>query len=525
LGNCKNNSNITFSAGTDKYWSTVNGVSASWSGTAWATSTGGAPTLNNFPLAQDTCIIDDSGATTGNGLRTGNTVTIDTLWNMGTLNFSGRTVAFNWTQGNQDPVLYGDVTLTTAMTMTTVAGSPTWTFSNQGTVQTLNTAGITLRLSQLNLNSPGGGLTLAVNTTLDLNALANGQFVLTAGTLSLNNNTLSAVAFTTLATLPNAISFGTGVITLSSTSGTVFSGSITCTVTGTPLVICTDAGAATRTISPGVVTEANSISFRITGGTGQLVLTAGSYRNLDFTDGTNPTGFAGAITNTAITVYGNLKCSTSGMVQNFTTAVMTFAATSGTKTITTADVFFDRPFTFNGVGGTWTMQDALTLGSARALTMTNGTLKLASGTTNTVGTFVTSGTNQKFLQSSTPGSQATLSQATGTVSVSYLTIQDSAATGGATWIAYVGNLNVDAGNNTGWLFFNNVYTREFNDSATVTDLADVGVTFSATITDTATLSDSTSSAFLWNLIDDAQTPNWQNISSDQLPGWQDIDTL
>jgi hypothetical protein len=528
LGNCKNNSNITFAAGTDKYWSTVSGASASWSGTAWATSTGGAPALNNFPLAQDTCIIDDSGATTGNGLRTGNTITIDASWNMGTLNFSGRTVAFNWTQGNQDPVLYGDVTLTTAMTMTTVTGTPTWTFSNQGTVQALNSAGLTIRLSQITVNSPGGGVSLTTNTTLDLSPIAapnvTGTFSVLAGTLNLSNNTLSTVLFNTSTTQTNALAFGTGNITVRGT-GTIFAGSTTTTVTGTPLVICTNSSATSRTITPGAVTEANSISFRITGGTGQLVLTAGAFRDLDFTDGTNPTGFAGAITNTAITVYGNLKCSTSGMVQNFTTAVMTFAATSGTKTITTADVFFDRPFTFNGVGGTWTMQDALTLGSTRALTMTNGTLKLASGTTNTVGTFVTSGTNQKFLQSSTPGSQATLSQATGTVSVSYLTIQDNAATGGATWIAYVGNLNVDAGNNTGWLFFNNVYTREFNDSATVTDSTNVAATFNAAIADTATLSDSTSSAFLWNLIDDAQTPNWQNISSDQLPGWQDIDTL
>lgn len=515
LGNCKNNSNITFGAGVDKYWSTVNGVSASWSGTAWATSTGGTPALNNFPLAQDTIIIDDSGATAGDGLRTGNTVTIDALWNMGTLNFSGRTVAFNWTQANLDPNLYGDVTLTTAMTMTTVAGTPTWTFANQGTVQTLNSAGLTLRLSQLIINSPGGGVSLTTNTAVDLSPIVapgvTGTVTLSAGTLTLNNNTLTTVFFAASGTLTKVMAFGTGSITVTGT-GTIFTGSTTTTVTGTPQVICTNSSATLRTITPGVVTEANSISFRVTAGTGDLVLTAGAFRDLDFTDGVNPTGFAGFLTNTAITVYGDFKAST-GMTQNFTVAAITFAATSGTKTITTANVTFDRPFTFNGVGGTWTMQDALTLGSTRALTMTNGTLKLASGTTNTVGTFVTSGTNQKFLSATTPGSQATLSQATGTVSVGYLTIQDSAATGGATWLAYVGNLNIDAGNNTGWVFFNNVYTNTVTDSATVTDVASVGVTFNAAILDLATLLDSTSSLFLWNLIDDTQTANWQNIDT------------
>ena len=462
--------------------------------------------------------------------------------------------------------------------------------------------------------------------------------------------TLTCTGFT------GTLAFGTNTITLNST-GIVFTGATTMTVTGTPLIILTTSTptALARTITPGVVTEANSISFRITSGTGSLALTAGAYRDIDFTDGTNPTGFGGIVTNTAITIYGNFKTSTSGMTRTAGTGTYTFAATSGTKTITTpAAVVFDNPFTFNGVGGTWqlqdaltsgatrnltltsgtldlnnytatagqlsstgsvtrvlafgasgkivvmgnntnvavtttatgltitgskrvelsysgsvgtrvilgpgsgstiegtnlldyfvtagsdtvtfnsarsfgtidfsnsgtstftgsftnqainvygnltlktgmtvgsgtnaieflsttgtktittanqtldcpiaftgiggawAMQDALTLGSTRALTMTNGTLQLKSGTTNTVGSFVTTGTTQKFLQSTTPASQATLSQASGTVSVSYLTIKDSAATGGAVFNAFTSNANVNSGNNTGWYFLNSV---------------------------------------------------------------------
>jgi hypothetical protein len=266
-------------------------------------------------------------------------------------------------------------------------------------------------------------------------------------------------------------------------------------------------------------TEATALNFYITGGSDTVNFSASSRRvnNMDFT------GFTGTFSNSQQTIHGSYTIST-GMTVGAGTEVTTFAATTA-QTITTNGKTLDFPVTFDGIGGTWTMQDALTLGSTRTLTMTNGTLKLKNGVTSTVGAFATSGTNQKFLQSSTPGSQATLSQATGTVSVSYLTIQDSAATGGATWIAYVGNLNVDAGNNTGWVFFNNVYTRTVVDSATVTDSTNVAATFNAAIADTAALSDSTSSAFLWNLIDDAQTPNWQNINNDQLPGWQDINTL
>jgi len=447
--------------------------------------------------------------------------------------------------------------------------------------------------------------------------------------------TLTCTGFT------GTLAFGTNTISLNST-GTIFTGATTMTVTGTPLIICTNSSATARTITPGLVSEANAISFRITAGTGSLALTSANsnVKDLDFTDGVNPTGFAGSLTNTFVNIYGSLKAST-GMTVTAGNGALAFLATSGTKTIDTAGVTFDRPFTFNGaggtfqlasaltsgatrtttltagtfdlagytlttgifggagsgvrkfanntasiivtgnaatvvsfgtttnltadftpvfelnysgsvgtrsvswgssnllyvpsilvtagsdivttsgtttvsslffsssftgtlgnatrniygnltlssgmatpssgslvttfngigsqsiitanktldfpirfngIGGTWAMQDALTLGSTQSLTMTNGTLQLKSGTTSTVGSFATSGTNQKFLSATTPGSQATLSQASGTDSVSYLTIQDSNATGGATFDA-TDATNVNAGNNTGWIFF------------------------------------------------------------------------
>jgi len=467
--------------------------------------------------------------------------------------------------------------------------------------------------------------------------------------------TLTCTGFT------GALAFGTNTISLNST-GTIFTGATTMTVTGTPLIICTDTSATSRTISPTAVTEANSISFRITAGTGALSLASGNYRDIDLTDGTNPTGYAGALTVGINSYYGNFKAST-GMTVVTGTSALTFAATSGTKTINTAGVTFDRPFTFNGVGGTWqlqaaltsgatractltngtldfngytatfgnfsstnsnirtlafgaagklvltgigtitayttstatnltltgsrrveitgaaiaggtrsitgplistgggsaanavdffisagadsinlgtanrayrtidftgfsgstavnvapqlygslvlsstmtvssgannwvfaatdaqtvttngitldsnitfdgvggtwAMQDALTLGSTRTLTLTNGTLQLKSGATSTVGAFATSGTTLKYLQSTTPGTQATLSQSSGTVSSSYLSIRDINATGGAVWRAYTTNQNVNAGNNTGWDFIQQIgryiYTRRKN---------------------------------------------------------------
>jgi hypothetical protein len=223
------------------------------------------------------------------------------------------------------------------------------------------------------------------------------------------------------------------------------------TVTGTPQIIGTNATATSRTISPQAVTEANSISFNIIAGTGAFTITGThAVRNIDFTDGVNPTGFAGSFGNTSSTIYGNLKAST-GMTRN-AGGTLTFAATSGTKSITTAGVTFACSLTFNGIGGTFAFQDALTQPSGRTFTITNGTVQLKSGATSTVGSFVANNANAKSLQSTTPSTQATLSQASGTVNVADLTIRDINATGGAAWNAYVDFENTDAGNNDGWDF-------------------------------------------------------------------------
>ena len=552
-----------------------------------------------------------------------------------------------------------------------------------------------LSWSDFAIGTPAGALVPGAGDAAIFNA-ASGTVTATLD-ISPTVQTLTMTGFT------GTLAFGTNTISLNSI-GAIFTGATTMTVTGTPQIICTDSSATGRTISPLAMTEANSISFRITAGTGTLSLgTAGTYRNLDFTDGTNPTGYAGALGGGSITVYGNFKASTSGMTQSPVANAVTFAATSGTKTIDTAGVTFDRPFTFNGVGGTfqlaadltsgasrtttltngtldlngytlttglfssnnsntraiafgtgkivltgntatiWTnatgtgfsytgtsrieapgpattgqrlltpstigtsteatalnfyitggsdtvtfsatsrrvnildftgftgtftnsnltvhgsytlaaspmvvgsgteittfatttsqnittnaqtldfpitlngiggtaqLQDALTLGSTRALTMTNGTLKLKSGTTNTVGSFVTTGTTQKFLSATTPGSQATLSDASGTNSVSYLTIQDSAATGGAVFQSYLSNLNVNSGNNTGWNFGNVIAGNVITETATGTDTVASIATFFNSLQETATGTDAMNGRPLWEVIDDTQTANWTII--------------
>ena len=457
LGNCLGNTNITFGAGTNKYWSTAAGISANWSGTTWATSSGGTATVNNFPLAQDTCIIDNSGATTGDGLRTGNTITIDASWNMGTLSFSGRTVAFNWAQGNFDPTIYGNVTLTSSMTMTTVSGNPNWTFSGAGLTQTVDSAGITLRLSNFIVDSLGGTVSLARDTTVELIATSSGTFTHTQGTLSLGSFTLTTVAFASSATTTRTLAFGTGKIIITGSNITVCSTSTgtNLTITGSKRVeLSYSGGVGTRAISgpttATIVEGTNLLNYYVTAGTDIVTFNgARGYGDIDFSNGgTSTFTTPGSFTNGAMRLYGNLILNSTMVVGSGASTVSMFA-TSGTKTITSATQTMDFPLTINGLGGTFACSDALTLGSTRALTFTNGTLQLKAGTTSTVGSFVTSGTTLKYLQSTTPGTQATISQASGTVTATYLSVQDSAATGGAVWDALAAT-NVNNGNNTGW---------------------------------------------------------------------------
>jgi hypothetical protein len=328
--------------------------------------------------------------------------------------------------------------------MTVVASANSLTFAATSGVKTIETAGITFD-RPLTFNGVGGTWQLQSALTSG----ASRTTALTNGTLNLNGFTLTTGIFSSSNANARTIAFGTGNITLTG-SGTTVLGITTptnLTVTGTPTVNANYSGATgTRTfLVSSASLESQTMSISISAGT-DSVLVAGAYRSLNFT------GFSGTIVNDTRTLYGSLTIS-SGATVGAGTAVTTFAATSGTQQITTNGKTLDFPLTFNGIGGTFAFQDALTQGATRAFTITNGTVQLKAGATSTVGSLGTSSTNQKFLQSTLAGTQATLSQSTGIVSVGYLTIKDINATGGATFNAYTVNSNVNAGNNLGWDFF------------------------------------------------------------------------
>jgi hypothetical protein len=289
----------------------------------------------------------------------------------------------------------------------------------------------------------------------------------TAGLFDLNNFSIQTQIFTSDAANARTLAFGaTGKveITRTATVSNAFSthnATVPIVYTGTPLVeMIGNAAAGTAIGFRGTVNAINPISLNIKTGSGTINVGSGfAWNNIDFT------GFSGTWNAALINVYGDLTLSPT-MTSVFFSTPLNFLKASGTQTITSNGVTINTGITVNSTGVTVDCADALTLGSTRALTMTNGTLRLKDGVTSTVGTFATSGTTQKFLQSTLAGSQATLSQASGTVSASYLTIQDINATGGAAWNAYTTNSNVDGGNNDGWDFSSQIgryiYTRRKN---------------------------------------------------------------
>ena len=295
--------------------------------------------------------------------------------------------------------------------------------------------------------------TSTLNLALGANLTLSGALTLTAGTITLNNNVLTTSVFSSATTNTRTINFGsTGKIVLTGNNANIWVGPTTghtnIGILGTSRVECTYSGATgTRTIRGGLITvQTDPINFYITAGTDTIATTGSNiFGTLDFT------GFSGTLTNLTRYIYRDLVLS-SGMTLTAGTAVTFLYGTAVTQKFTSNGKTCDFPVNVTAPNSIIAFQDAFTQGSTRSFTFTAGTIQFKNGVTSTVGSFVTSGTTVKYLQSTSAGSQATLSEASGTVDASYLTIRDINATGGATWNAYIDQFNIDAGNNDGWDF-------------------------------------------------------------------------
>lgn len=166
-------------------------------------------------------------------------------------------------------------------------------------------------------------------------------------------------------------------------------------------------------------------------------------------------------TNTRTLTFGSSLVTLTGTSSFDIANPGTLTINAGTSTIRMSSA---SAKTFNGLGYTYYNLDQ---GGAGALTITGAntfndvqcsyhtaasTIKFPAATTTTLANLTASGVAGFLvtLTSSTGTSQATLSKASGTVSLSYANISWLNGTGGATWNALTNNGCVNGGNNTNW---------------------------------------------------------------------------
>lgn len=370
-GDCGNNTNITLATPKTVYWSLAAGGNLGTS-TAWALTSGGAPALANYPLPQDTAIIEDTG------LNSGATITLNTSLNIGTLTFATRSLPMTFALTNFVPYVYGDLTFSSAVT--TTATTAVFTFSGFNKTQTITSAGTSIPfgitvLGRLTTVALSGALTSTATTTL------------TQGTLNLANNNLTATAFSSNNSNTRAITFGTGQIYVTGTGVAIDFNTMTgFTYTGSGVFnYSSNLPSGGRTCIFGFTaggTETNALNINFTAGTDFCAVYGAGIRSLNFT------GYAGNWVPTGgQTIYGGLTLSSEMTVTS--NGNLIFAATSGTQNITSNGKTATFPIFKNGAG-TLRLVDALTLGSTLTFTHTAGSIDL-NAQNATIGLFSSTG--------------------------------------------------------------------------------------------------------------------------------------
>jgi len=221
IGDLRGNSGITFSTPKTVYRIGT----GNWSDDQWATSSGGSPSTDFFPLAQDTAVFDEN---TSAGTHTMNSA----IPYAGTVDMSARTSALTLSLGAAQAI-YGNWTFGSGIT---ISGAQILTFSGRNT-QVITSAGKTFS-GGITVDSYGGTIELADALNIGSNTLTvtNGTFDtkgynVTAGELSSSNSNVREIKLgaSTLTLSVNPITFTTST-NLTFDAGT---SSIVCTNNGT----------------------------------------------------------------------------------------------------------------------------------------------------------------------------------------------------------------------------------------------------------------------------------------------------
>lgn len=382
---------------------------------------------------------------------------------------------------------------TTGNNITTAGKTmPPCVFNGSGGAWTLTDAFLSAKPLTMTLG------TVTANSTLNLQ-----QLISNGGTLNLGGNvTVSSVSTVAGGVVAGASYTITGGSSLAVSSGTLtikgFSGSSSYTHSGGTANIGTiGISSSTMTVSAGTVTTTGPISLTgsisvnttgnldatgqsISGGTGFTMSSSGTFNLGSFSGSASATISAGT---TSLT--GNFNCTTltmsgsttrsitfgsgtitvsgTGTVIGFGTTPTNMTFNCGTSTINSTDT---SATTKNITGGGQTFYNLIVNGAAsngtftinqgntfNALTFSpNSIIKLANSVTQHAASIIWSGTsgNLASIISDSTGVPATISVASGTLNLDYMSLKDIATTGGACF--YAGANSTDVSGNSGWLF-------------------------------------------------------------------------
>ena len=357
-----------------------------------------------------------------------------------------------------------NVTITNNGTATKFSYNP---FSGFITLTSTTPAAVVLNMAALGgfTYTGGGGFTVADMSNTRTFSVGNtsGGSITVAPNLYFTSG--ASIATLTTASWFNNLDFGTTSFAIAATALNI-AGDLTLSSGGTYTnltAIMLDTGTATLTTNGKTIAAltingpAGSFTFAgIVTVTGALTLTSGT---VNTSYAINSGSFASTGTATRGIVGTNITYTVSSA------GATAFSNASGTG-LTMSGIIISMTNaaakTFAGGGGTYSV---LNQGGAGALTISGSnnfdtisnsvqptTFTFTINTTQTVNNFNVAGIAGSLvtINSSTAATAATLSKASGTVYGSYLSIQDSTATGGATW--YAGSTSTNVSNNTGWIF-------------------------------------------------------------------------
>jgi len=270
-------------------------------------------------------------------------------------------------------------------------------------------------------------------------------------------------------------------------------------------------GRGAFTLTNAGVTYARAITVQMVGGTLTLLDAYDSASTIIFSNGTfdandfNVTGSGisisgsatkvvtmGSGTWTATSVSTAWGWSTSGTTLNEETSTIVISNTTATaKTFAGAGETYNN-LTITGDDVTITGNNTFNILALNNPTEEEG-LIIGTGSTQTVSSITTTASsgNVVLLSGVAGGGAETISDASGTNCLDYLTITNVTVSGGATF--HAGSHSTDGGGNSGWLFtdcdttpptITNVSSDKANGSYTTGEVIDIDVTFSEEVTST-----------------------------------------